>query len=392
MTPEEQLDHLIEAPKYNGSRRPTGSDDLAARLRAAETLSSLNQIDVPEAFAARLEARVRQRARSLNPPENRLAFVPRDPARDKARPLLMRRAWVTALAIAATLLLACVGTFTAAANSLPGDPLYFGKQTLQNISLALASGPQGKAQVTISNLRSAVTDLSNEIADGRSNADIMQALTIVANTTRDSQAAVAAMPAGSERDTAQHDLNNALASEDQALRQALSRVDWSVRVAFSKQLGVLGDAVPTITNISIKEQSDDTRVVTITGTNFTPQTRLVINNVPRGTVQSQTATQLVVVLSQSEWPGRHSALGVQNADGTVAQGTFSDDGREGDDNPNGTPGATRTPESDDDHGGSGGGSGSGSGSGGGSNGTPTPTGTPGSGHGGSGGGDDGGGH
>lgn len=393
MTPEEQLDRLIEAPGYNGSRRPGSNDEIAARLHAADALASLNQVEVPEAFAARLEGQVRQRARSLNQQDHPLTFVPRAPEHHRARPLLLRRAWVTALALAATLLLACVGAFTAAASSLPGDPLFGLKQFEQQISLTLAGDAQGRAQVSISHLRSAVTDLSAEVADRRSDSDIMQALAIVADATRESQAAVAAIPAGPDHDAAQRDLSSALASEDQALRQPLLQVDWSLRVAFTRQLGALGDAVPTITQVSIKPQSNNTLLVTITGTNFTPQTLLMLNSMPRGTVLSQTATQLVVVLNQSDWSGsRHHTLGVQNADGTAAQATLNDDNEhEGGDDHGGTPGATRTPEDDDDHGGSGGsGSGSGgSGSGGGSNGTPTPTRTPGSG-GGSGGGDDGG--
>jgi uncharacterized membrane protein YgcG len=390
MTPEEQLDRMIEARNDNGSRRPVGDDEVTARLRAADTLAGLNQIEVPEAFAARLEARVRQRARSLNQHNNRFTFVPRASSSEKARPLIYRRAWVTALAMAATLLVACVGAFTAAASSLPGDPLYGVKQFEQQVSLTFAGDAQGRAQVSISHLRSAVADLTSEVADGRSDADIMQALAIVANNTRDSQAAVAAIPAGPDHDTAQQDLAGALADEDQALRQALSRVDWALRVAFTSQLGALGDAVPTITQISVQEQNDNSRLVTITGTNFTPQTVLVINGAPGGTVISQTPTRLVVLVGQNEWSGSHSSLGVQNADGTAAQGRFDDDGHDGgDDNNGGTPGATRTPDDDgDDHGGSGGGSSGSGSSGGGSNSTPTPTST--SGGGGGGGGDDGG--
>jgi uncharacterized membrane protein YgcG len=372
MTPEEQLDRLIEVHKRNGALRPVGDDELLARLDAADALAALRRVEVPDAFAARLEARVRQRARSLSQPDQRLTFVPRSASQDKARPFF-RRAWVGGLVMAATLLLACIGAFTAAASSLPGDPLYGLKQVEQQVSLTLAGSAQSRAQVNISHLRSAVADLSDEVYAGRSDADVMQALSIVADETRESQAAVVAMSAGPDRDAAQQDLTGALTQEEQTLRQLLARVDWSLRVAFTGQLGALGDTVPTITQITVKQQSDNALVVTVTGTNFTAETQFVLNGQPRGTLLSQTATQMVVALSQDDWHGKRQSIGVQNADGTAAQGTFTGD-EHGGDGHDGTPGAAGTPgdgEGDGKgHGGSGsGGSSGGSGSGGSSGGS-----------------------
>lgn len=65
MTPAEQLDRLIEQWERGAAPGPVASDEIAARLAAAEVLARLQTIAVPPGFAARLEARIRGRARSL---------------------------------------------------------------------------------------------------------------------------------------------------------------------------------------------------------------------------------------------------------------------------------------------------------------------------------------
>ena len=71
MTPEEQLDHLIERWEHSALPEPGDGDELAARLAAAEALKHLQGVAEPPGFAARLEARVRARARSLTAQQGR---------------------------------------------------------------------------------------------------------------------------------------------------------------------------------------------------------------------------------------------------------------------------------------------------------------------------------
>jgi hypothetical protein len=365
MTPEEQLDRLIEARKRGALLRPAGEDVLNARLDAADALLHLREIEVPADFADELEVRLRQRIRSLNGSAQHLPFVPRPTSRETRAPRMMGRAWVTALTLVATLVLACVGAFSAAASSRPGDLFYGLKQAGQGVSLILATDPQGKTQVTLSHLQSAVADLSAEVNSGYSDDHVLQALAVVSAKTNESKAAVDALPAGPDRDAAQQALASALADEDQTLRQLLPKLDWPLRVAFTIQLGALGDGVPTITQVTVKHQSNSTFTVTITGSNFTPQTQVLLNSQLKGTITSQNSTQLVVLYY---WAGERHSIGVLNPDGTAAQATLTTGDDEGGDdhggtpNPTGTPGATGTPR----HGGGGGGPG----------GSPTPGGTP----------------
>ena len=65
MTPEEQLDRLIERRELGVLPGPGGSDELVACLAAAEVLMRLPARAEPPGFADRLEARVRARVRSL---------------------------------------------------------------------------------------------------------------------------------------------------------------------------------------------------------------------------------------------------------------------------------------------------------------------------------------
>lgn len=65
MTPEEQLDALIERWERGVPLGPITSTQIEARLAAASALAQLQAIAVPPAFAARLEGQVRAHARSL---------------------------------------------------------------------------------------------------------------------------------------------------------------------------------------------------------------------------------------------------------------------------------------------------------------------------------------
>lgn len=381
MTPEEQLDRLIERWERGVPLGQVANEELQARLAAARTLAQLQAIEVPPAFAARLEARLRARARRLALQNGWELAVPRPQPRVRSRRVLRGRAWITALGIAAVVLLMCIGAIAAAAQSLPGDPLYGLKRLEQQVALLLVSSPQDRAHTEISQLQSALADLRTVVNEQRPDEVIQEALGVVAERTSESQTAVAALSAGPDRVAAQRDLDSALAREDQTVRSLLAKVDWPLRLAFTQQLGVLGEAIPTIAKVTVSQPNQGHLLITVTGTNFAPGATLMINGVPKGTVNKGTATQLVVQISTSDWPSGPRTVGVQNPDGMAAQlglkGT--DDDNDQDDHPNqqGTPGVNGTPGNDSgDDGGGYGGSG-------GSSGTPTPTPTPG--YGGSGG-------
>ncbi len=363
MTPEEQLDRLIEQGEPNAVPGSAASDEITARFVAAQALVRLQEVEVPPEFAARLEARLRARVRSLAPQDGWEIAVPRPPEHRRLHRRPLGRRWVAALAMVAMLLLACLGTFAAAARSLPGDSLYRLKQAEDQLALAFAGGPQERARVEIGQLHSAIADLRAVVTERRGDDVIAQALEVVVARTRASQDAVEAIPAGADREAAQRDLSNALADEAQTLRHLLPQVDWPVRLAFTQQLGTLGEAVPTITQVTVNSQGKSRLLIIVTGTNFAPHATLVIGGHPRGTILQSSTTQLVVVINASDWHGDTHVVGVLNPDGTAVQVMLSgknpdhDQDDNDDRNKQGTPGATSTPEPKDDndeHSGSGG--------------------------------------
>lgn len=86
MTPEEQLDRLIDQWEWSARLGPVESSDQEARLAAAEALMQhLEALVVPPAFAARLEARVCARPRSLAPQQSKVIPFPRSQAQHGRR-------------------------------------------------------------------------------------------------------------------------------------------------------------------------------------------------------------------------------------------------------------------------------------------------------------------
>ncbi|HET8851352.1 MAG TPA: hypothetical protein VFN02_02415, partial [Ktedonobacteraceae bacterium] len=227
------------------------------------------------------------------------------------------------LGAAAVLILVYIFVLTAYTRSLPGDPLYGLKQAEQQFTRTFAGGPLDRAIVQINQLRSSLVDLSTVVNDGRGDDAIRLALNIVAVKTGDSRRAVAVVPAGTGREAAQQDLDSALAVEEQTLRHLLDHADWPIRLAFTNQLGALGDPVPTVTHAMVLTQNNGTFVIILTGMHFAPHAELIIDGRPAGIVSQNTSEQLVAVISNSTWsPGAHT-LGVRNPDGTAAQTVFN---------------------------------------------------------------------
>ncbi len=327
MSREDELDDLIERRWHDGPLPPGMADDDASKIEAAMTLARLSALEPPPALAERLEARIRAQARAR---QNGHATLPLPrPRQSGGRRARFKRAWLSVLATAAVLLLAVLGVNQAAAGSLPGDLLYGLKQWQQQMALSNASSPAARAQVQISQLQSAIADLEAAVNDGRSDADIQQALSVVAVDTRDSQAAVSALPTGAERDAAEQALARALQAEQTTLYRLLGWRDWSLRLAFSAQLGALGAAVPIVTSVTITQGEHDSLKLTLQGANFAPGAQLVINGKVRGTVTENNEATLTAIINESDWHEGQSAVGVLNPDGTAGQKMIKYDDQHG---------------------------------------------------------------
>jgi hypothetical protein len=335
MNPEEYLDRLIESHEQGELYVPIINDEFTASMAAAEALTKLNDIPISHRFTNNLELSIRARVRSLTE-QNHGDIQPSQPhtlteqnrwdipsAQSSSSVVpqraFKRRAWVTLLRIAAVFIIAGVGILTESARSLPGDALYPLKQAENKFTLTFARLPQNSANLQIDHLRSALVDLNTVVNEGRDDDAIRLALDTVAAKTSDSQEAVAALPVDSVRDEAQRALASALAEEDQILRQLLNNVDWPIRLAFTQQLGTLGEPVPTVTNVVVHTQSNGTLLITLTGTNFAPPAQIIIDGRQNGEVSQSTPTQLVAVSGNATWSSGIYAIGVRNPDGTAAQ-------------------------------------------------------------------------
>lgn len=330
MNPEEYLDRLIERREHGGAQLPVINDEIAASVAAAEMLAQLREIDVPPAFADHLELQIRAHARNLARQTSATIPIVRPWSPAGPQRSLVRKTLITMLGIAAMLMVACVGVLTASASSLPGDALYSLKQAENQFTLTFASNPNDRVSVQIEQVQSSLIDLNTVVNGGRDDEAIRLALDTVAAKTNDSRGAVAALPAGSEREAAQRELDGVLAEEEQTLRHLLDQVDWPIRVALTQQLGALGDPVPTVTHVTERTQSNGTLLITMTGTHFAPNVTLIIDGRPGGVVSVSTPGQLVAVISASTWSVDDHAFGVLNPDGTAAQIMLDGDGHEPD--------------------------------------------------------------
>src|SRR5260221_4926834 len=231
MNPEEYVDRLIEQRERGEKQLPVITDEVAASLAAAEVLTQLREIAIPPEFAGYLELYLRARARNFGQQTSTALPVVRPVSRAG-----VRRSWTAVLGFAVVLLAACISILTASARSLPGDTLYGLKQAEYQFTLNFASGPQDRASAQIDQLRNALVDLRTVVTAGRADDAIRLALSSVAATTHDSRGAVAALPAGAEREAAQQALVGVLAQAEQILRHMLDQVDSPLQLAATKQL------------------------------------------------------------------------------------------------------------------------------------------------------------
>lgn len=355
MKPEEQLDRLIEQREHGMKPHPVADDEIAASLAAAQALSQLNEIEVPPAFAQRLELSIRTRARTRAWQKDRglpttsplrVTPAPRSLRTQRHRP---RNGWIALLGIAAALILAGISILTASTRSLPGDALYGLKQAEVQFTINLAGSPQERISVQLNQLHSELTDLTTVVRSGRGDNAIRIALNTLATETSNTQSAVSALPSGTDRDTAQQNLDSVLSEEDNTMRGLLNYVDWPIRLVITGQLGSLGDPVPTVTHATVLIQSNRRLVITLTGTHFASGARLVIDGQPVGVVTRLTQGQLVAIINNATGLYGAHEIGVLNADGTAAQvdyGRDTDHDQQDDNNARyGTPEPTREPGS-----------------------------------------------
>src|SRR5262249_25364227 len=129
----------------------------------------------------------------------------------------------------------------------------------------------------------------------------------------------------------------------------LLRVTFNSRVAFTTQLGSLGDTVLTITQITLTHETNAHVLLTITGHYFQSGASVVVDGTSYTPVSTTADTQLVIEIATNQWAGSDRSIGVQNPDGTAALAANSLIPSDSDDGPNSAPAkgnGTPTPTQD----------------------------------------------
>ncbi len=335
MKSEEYLDRLIDGYEREELPYSANNDEITACMKARERVAQLNEIPVPLRFAHNLEYSIRTHIRSLQEQDYRDASPTRPlvaieqnhsyeqtnqfQASVRSRAGYKRRSWMALLQIAAVLIITAIGALTASMRALPGDALYSLNQAEKQFALTFAGAPKNRADIQIANLQNAVVNLNTVVKEGRDDDSIRLALDTVSAITLESQQEVATLPANATQSESQHELANALSEEKRMLKQLLNSVDWQMQLAFTQQLAVLGEPVPTLTQAVVHNQNDGTFLITLSGSYFSSQTQLIINGQQTGIVKQITSSQLVAVTRNVGQAGGAFAVGVRNSDGTAAQ-------------------------------------------------------------------------
>ena len=313
MNPEERTHQSQARPHSLADTRDLAPQDVVDALQRLQT------IPVPTSFAVQLEQRLRKRAGAL---QHQAAFPQNSAPIGSSR---LPRAWVVPLrrigSIAATLLVFVVVGVTivnASAQSLPGDWLYGLKQWRNQIALGQAQTPAAKAHIALLQMQNALADLHAEVRDQRTDADVIQALTVLATATRTAQAATNAVIIASDRTTAQLAFAQALQAEKSMLYHVAHQGDWSIRLACTAQLSALGAQVPSITAVFVTKQQA-TITLSIQGTHFASGVQVIMDRQLVAVPNVATSTVLNIELPVSQWGGQDHMVGVQNPDGTGAE-------------------------------------------------------------------------
>ncbi|MBA3822988.1 MAG: hypothetical protein H0X24_03665 [Ktedonobacterales bacterium] len=320
MTPEDRLDLLLDRAQRGAPLPllPTPPED--ELLSAAQRLAELRQMAVPRAFAEQLEARLRQRAHALQAEADPALAYDDAPATLPLPALRVPRRRTVAVTLSSCLALALIGwiVLASAASSLPGDPLYGIKQFRNQIALSQANGPVDRAKLSITQLQTAIADLSQEVADGHSPASVDDALGVVISATQNATSAVNGL-AVSDRAALQSDLQHTLASERAALRSALLHVPLKEQLTFTTQLAAVGDTnVPTISQVTFTHGQGDGGTLMITGTHFAPGVQAILaGRLYQPSSQNAAGTRLSVAWGEFENEDHALAVGVRNPDGTA---------------------------------------------------------------------------
>lgn len=348
MKPEEYLDYLIAQRKNRPGQPLLLDDEVTASLHAAELLTRMSSIPVPPDFARRLEEKVCAHARMqrFSEQSGRLVLPINPQQRRPSHHVLRRRPWIVAIGSVAILLVVFTSLLTMLSYGLPGNSTPHLKTTQSQATPVPTNAAQSRAEEAIGQLDDALVNLNTVVRAGRDDKAIKQALNLVTTRTQNSQAAVAALPVGTQFQATQQHLAEELTEEKQTLSRLLNQVGWPIKLIFTQQLGRLGEAIPLVSHVVVRTLSDGVLGITLRGSNFALQGKFIVDGKHMGNIGQITDSQLEATITHTWWdPGTHT-IGILNTDGTAAQIVYhsNNDGYEQPGTPKATP--TRRPYDD----------------------------------------------
>lgn len=429
MQPEDRLEALLSARLTTGERKgpvslapEPGDEQLAGLLAIVDALEPLRAVEPDPTFVSALEARLLARVAELNSgavaadndatlfdagfptvttlPDRHLRnghsghhqptqpnSGPNDETLPGGSPVLdfpaaaarrVRRAtengrvfrvlWPAVAA--AVVLLFGAGAFTA--NAEPGNPLFAARQAAENAQANFAGSPAQKVSIELQHAQDRLSNLNNVVRAG-DNDGYGPALAALREAEKTVVSDLASVPAGNDRNTLAAQIDTFQSNEQAGLFGAFHILNWPNRLATTQALGELGVSVSTVTSAVVRSVGNGGHVLVVTGTGFQPGAVFYLNGRQISATGAVSATSATFPLSDQDRHNLRGDLGIQNPDGTAATATHiegndlnDDNGGNGGDDHQPTPGATpNATETGDDHGGGSGGGGP----------TPTPGGS-----------------
>jgi hypothetical protein len=381
MQPEDRLDALLALPRAPAPGAPAsdaGSDpELAPLLDAARQVRALAAARPDPRFAEALRARMLARAAEL-----RVAQPARSSMAGHGPHRLLRTvlgAPTRQSLVAAAVLLAALGagTLTVAAAAPPGSPLFGLHRAEQGIRVAAARDSGAQTRLHLQYARQWLAAVHDAAAQQHGGDGYLSALQALREEDGAATGALAAMPAGPDRQALEGQLAHLRADESATLGAALASIGWPARIPTTQALDALGVSVLHVASAKLAP-SDDAWRITITGAGFQPGAVLLVDGQAVAATIQVSATQLTARLPRGHDRALPHTLGVGNPDSTAAAGAVTLVSNSGGQDEQGTPGsgenpgqhATPTAGGDDHHGDGGGTPGPGDDHG---HGTPTTT-------------------
>ncbi|GER83833.1 hypothetical protein KTAU_24700 [Thermogemmatispora aurantia] len=294
------------------------SPDLESLVGLAWRLRHAPQLQVDPEFAGRLERRLVDRYAEL-----RQRSQKRRPLFTALRLRPVRPALAIALSLCLLLCLFCTSLLVLAAQVTdPTNPLYALRRWEQHVEIQLSSNPASQATLNLQMAREQLSVLARLADSGRGEA-YQQGLLDLDRQIDAAASAIERLPAGSQRDQLTRDLAALKSDSIHELRHLLSRLGLPERLATTRELGQLGDTVPTLVHVTVVLQSHSTNglvTITLTGSDLQPGAQLLVNGAVVEAHETQWQSQGLVVFV-ANWQGnqRLQSLGILNPDGTVAQ-------------------------------------------------------------------------